>query len=238
MSRPLLLKRATVGVSVFACHYIHDSIRFLCSESCLFHRDLFHPGVLFPPVQPDGLGRQEPDCCLYVGAYVCVIIRLRRRRSKHVLWMLYQGLNRTEHLLFVFDRPLLGFRGILVKVWSFWTYSTSRAGKNTVGKFLWKILHYLQEQFRQKWKLCRSELMWLNLLCGTSCCFHTVTTGCQAPLKVVFWSHTTAVCAEQTVIHQTSCPLLQLFSFIHAISVFLFHDDSFHTFMVVWITDW
>ncbi len=33
MSRPLLLKRATVGVSVFERHYIHDPIGFLCSES-------------------------------------------------------------------------------------------------------------------------------------------------------------------------------------------------------------
>ncbi len=65
-----------VCTSLYPCSYSFSlPLRAVVSQLLrLFHRDLFHPGVLLPPVQPDGLGRQEPDCCLYVGTYVCVCV--------------------------------------------------------------------------------------------------------------------------------------------------------------------
>lgn len=38
-----------------------------CDDSLSTCRPVLHPGVLLPPLQPDGLGRQESDRRLYVG---------------------------------------------------------------------------------------------------------------------------------------------------------------------------
>ncbi len=120
----------------------------------------------------DWAGRTLTAVCMWVR--MCVIIRLRR--FKHVLWVLESD---VASAFCIWPSPP-GFSCNSCYSVIFLNILEEQSSENTVGKFLWKILHHLQEQFSQR-KRCHSELMWLHLLCGRSYCFHTVTTGCQAP---------------------------------------------------------
>lgn len=248
MSRPRLLKRGTVGVSVFACQYIHVPIRILChwEQSC--HNCSVFSQILISsrcPASSCSTWWTGPAGAwlLFVCGYVCVIIWLRCRLSKHEL-------ESDGASAFLFDRPLLGFCGIPVKVWSCWTESSSKeqSRENTVVKFLWKILHHLKEQFSQKWKL---EVV-LNS-CDFICYVDQVAVSMQWPQAVklqkgqkapfksgLLMSHDGFVCgSDWNVIHQKSCPLLQPFSFIRSISVCFLYTTIFMTTLIrrLWLVE-